>query len=134
MSEHVFQHYRTGTFLATVAGSDPPEMVEIRWNRDGQIVHLTVPPGATAGMLGDLPEVILPSQTGPSLLADGQIVVRRGGRTFELTGAAAGGTLHYLAIPGQVEEPEEAEEPEEEPPAAPPAEPPPASPPPEEGV
>lgn len=116
MSEHVFPHYRTGTFLATVAGSEPPETVEIRWNREGHIVHLTLPPDIPAGVLGELPLTIMPSQTGPALLAGGEVAFRRGGRTFALIGATAGGTLHYLAIPGQAEEPEEAEpEPEPEP-------------------
>lgn len=111
MSEHVFSHYRTGTFPLTAAAA------AARFVRDHHAIHLFLPPdaGPPDAVLAALPASIRPSQVA-ALAAQLSATPR---------------VVHYLSIPGQLEDaagvmqrvPEGEElpaEPTEEPPAEPP--------------
>ena len=85
MSEHVFPNYRTGTF--TTEAADAPTY---RWVRDHHVIHLFLPEaaGPPDEVLAALPASIRPSQAAnvAAQLADGPRAV------------------HYLSIPGQLED------------------------------
>ena len=115
MSEHVFTHYRTGTF--TTKEADAPTY---RWVRDHHAIHLFLPEaaGPPEEVLAALPASIRPSQVA-SLQAQLEATPR---------------VVHYLSIPGQLEDASgvmqrvpEGEALQEEPPAdEPPADEPPS--------
>ena len=84
MSEHVFTHYRTGTFTLTADG------MPARFVRDHHAIHLflpeTVPPPAE--VLAAIPASLRPSQEA-ALTAQLEATPR---------------VVHYLSIPGQLED------------------------------
>ena len=85
MSENVFPNYRTGTF--SVAEAEAPCY---RWVRDHHVIHLFLPAAAEAPelVIAALPASIRPSQ-GSSVVA-------------QLTSSPR--VVHYLSIPGQLED------------------------------
>ena len=85
MSEHVFPNYRTGTFPLTAEGTPSARFV-----RDHHAIHLFLPEaaGPPEEVLAALPASIRPSQVA-SLQAQLEATPR---------------VVHYLSIPGQMED------------------------------
>lgn len=127
MSENTFPHYRTGTFPVTVTGFDAPCVAEARWVRDHHVVHLFLPAiqgTATAAVVLDaLPAAIRPSRpevfhipvkagdtaamgvmtwdAGATAVAAHATVARTALAGPVTIGPCA---VHYLSIPGQVQD------------------------------